>query len=92
MDEVTMRIFRELIIHPKNSLKELENHLNLTRGQISYGLGKINDYLQDGEVGATIEKDKEGHIVVLEEIIQAYNHMDESNLTSYFFVPMKELA
>ncbi len=35
MDEVTMRIFRELIIHPKNSLKELENHLNLTRGQIS---------------------------------------------------------
>ena len=35
MDEVTMRIFRELNIHPKNSLKELENHLNLTRGQIS---------------------------------------------------------
>ena len=61
---------------------------------LQYCVGKSckTHYLQDGEVGATIEKDKEGHIVVLEEIIQAYNHMDESNLTSYFFVPMKELA
>ncbi|GHU39664.1 PTS sugar transporter subunit IIA [Bacilli bacterium] len=85
MDEISMKIFHEVVTHPKTTSKEIESALYLSKNQVNYGLSKINEYLEDNQVKASVSRARDGNIVVTEDIIKVFHAMSEHLHERYNF-------
>lgn len=77
MDGISMKIFREIVTHPHITTREIESVFCLSKNQVNYGLSKINEYLEDNQVNASVSRARDGNIVVTEDIIKAFHAMSE---------------
>lgn len=68
LDGRSQYLLREVITHPNISSKELEKKFRLSRRQLGYSFGKINEWL-DGQSLPQIKRTKQGRFLVEQELL-----------------------
>ncbi len=68
LDERSSRIFKEIVLHPGITTKQLGKKLNLSRSQIDYGIKKINDWLKLNSFEEKVKRLKTGSIQIDESL------------------------
>ena len=84
LDQRGVKILKMIVNDPSVSGKELEQTLGLSRKQISYSLGKINDYLKKNGF-EEIKWLKTGRFLVSLAVIREYQSED-SKTAEYTYV------
>lgn len=63
LDDRSYQLFQELMENPSVYSKDLEESYDLTRRQLGYSFGKINEWLREKNLPA-IERTRQGHFIV----------------------------
>lgn len=91
LDERSSLIFKEIVLHPGITTKQLGKKLNLSRSQIEYGIKRINDWLKLNSFEEKVKRLKTGSTQI-EESLRKYHLQnflnEESGKNSY--IPNQE--